>query len=80
LFRKFDVRKDLRAFAREPGRWLGTALDQARDEFRMSTSESLAAHRLPEGLAGMAAVRSLAQGALDYAADGNDQGFPLDLP
>lgn len=80
LFRKFDVRKDLRAFAREQGRRLGSALNQARDEFRVSTSESLAHHRLPEGSTGMAAVRSLAQWALDYAADGHDQGFPFDLP
>jgi len=28
----------------------------------------------------MVAVRSLAQWVLDYAADGNDQGFPFDLP
>jgi hypothetical protein len=80
LFRKLDVRKDLRAFAREQGRRLGTALDQARDEFRIWGSESPADLRLPEGSAGMAAVRSLAQWALDYAADGSDQGFPFDLP
>lgn len=80
LFRRMDVRKDLRSLAREQGRRLGTALDQARDEFRIWQSESPADSRLPEGSAGMAAVRSLAQWALDYAADGNDQGFPFDLP
>lgn len=80
LFRQMDVRKDLRSFAREQGRRLGTALDQARDEFRIWQSESPADSRLPEGSAGMVAVRSLAQWALDYAADGNDQGFPFDLP
>lgn len=80
LFRQMDVRKDLRCFAREQGRRLGTALDQARDDFRIWQSEPLAEPRLPEGSAGMVAVRSLAQWALDYAADGNDQGFPFDLP
>ena len=80
LFRRLDVRKDLRSFAREQGRRLGTALDQARDEFRIWQSESPADSHLPEGSAGMAAVRSLAQWALDYAADGNHQGFPFDLP
>ncbi len=80
LFRQLDVRKDLRSFAREQGRRLGMELDQARDEFRIWQSEPRAEPRLPEGSAGMVAVRSLAQWALDYAADGNDQGFPFDLP
>lgn len=80
LFRQMNVRKHLRAFAREQGRWLGTALDQARDDFRIWQTEPVAGHRLPEGSAGMVAVRSLAQWVLDYAADGNDRGFPFDLP
>jgi len=80
LFRQLDVRKDLRCFAREQGRRLGTALDQARDEFRIWHSEPRAELRLPEGAAGMVTVRSLAQWALDSAADGNNQGFPFDLP
>lgn len=80
LFRKLEVRKHLRSFAREQGRWLGTALDQARGEFRTWQSEPHTELRLPEGSAGIVAVRSLAQWALDYAADGNDQGFPFDLP
>lgn len=79
-FRQMEVRKDLRWFAREQGRRLGTTLDQARDDFRIWKSEPLAGSRLPAGAAGMVAVRSLAQWALDYAADGNDQGFPFDLP
>lgn len=80
LFRKLDVRKHLRSFAREQGRRLGTALEEARDEFCSWQSEPRAELRLPEGSAGMVAVRSLAQWALDYAADGKDQGFPFDLP
>lgn len=80
LFRRMNLRKHLRGFAREQGRLLGTTIDQARDEFRICQPESLANLRLPEGSAGMVAVRSLAQWALDYAADGNGQGFPFDLP
>jgi hypothetical protein len=80
LFRQMDVRKDLRSFAREQGRRLGTAIGQARDDFRIWQSEPIASRRLPEGSAGIVAVRSLAQWVLDYAADGNDQGFPFDLP
>ena len=37
-------------------------------------------HRLPEGPAGLATVRSLAQWALDYAIDGDHLGFPFDRP
>jgi len=80
LFRQMNLRKDLRGFAREQGRLLGTTIDQARDEFRSWQPELLTNPRLPEGPAGMVAVRSLAQWALDYAADGNGQGFPFDLP
>ena len=80
LFRQMELRKDLRGFAREQGRLLGTTIDQAREAFRIWTPESLASPRLPEGSAGMVAVRALAQWALDYAADGNGQDFPFDLP
>ena len=80
LFRQMELRKHLRGFAREQGRLLGTTIDQARESFRSWTPESLASPRLPEGSAGMVAVRSLAQWALDYAADGNGQDFPFDLP
>jgi len=80
LFRQLDVRKDLRSFAREQGRRLGRALDSARDDFRMWQSECLAELRLPQGSAGIVAVRSLAQWVLDYAAEGNGQGFPFELP
>ena len=80
LLRQMALRKHLRGFAREQGRLLGTTIDQAREEFRIWTPESLASPRLPEGSAGMVAVRSLAQWALDYAADGNGQGFPFALP
>lgn len=80
LFRQMELRKDLRGFAREQGRLLGTTIDQAREAFRIWTPESLSSPRLPEGSAGMVAVRALAQWTLDYAADGNGQDFPFDLP
>jgi hypothetical protein len=80
LFRQLDVRKDLRAFARDHGRRLGTEMDQAREAVRDWLKQSAAEHRLPEGSAGIATLRACAQWALDYAADGTDQGFPFDLP
>ena len=80
LFRQMKLRKHLRGFARKQGRLLGTAIDQARNEFCTWEPESLTNPRLPEGSAGIVAVRALAQWALDYAADGNGQDFPFDLP
>ena len=57
LFRQMDVRKDLRWFAREQGRRLGTTIDQARDDFRIWQSEPLAdprpAQRAPRPGAGL---------------------------
>ena len=80
LFRQVDVRKDLRAFARDHGRRLGTEMDQAREAVRDWLKQSATEHRLPEGSAGIATLRAFGQWALDYAADGNDEGFPFDLP
>ena len=81
LFRQVAVRQDLRAFARDHGRHLGTEIDTAREAVRdWLRLPAPAEHRLPEGLAGIATLRAYAQWALDYAADGNDQGFPFELP
>ena len=48
LFRQMELRKDLRGFAREQGRLLGTTIDQAREAFRNWTPESLASPRVQE--------------------------------
>jgi len=80
LFRQVNVRKDLRAFARDHGRGLGTDADKACEAVRNWQKQASTDYRLPEGCAGIATVRTFAQWALDYGADGNDQGFPFDLP
>jgi len=81
LFRQTAVRQDLRAFARDHGRRLGTEIDKAREAVRnWLKSPATAEHRLPQGPAGIATLRAYAQWALDYADDGNDQGFPFELP
>jgi hypothetical protein len=79
LFRQVNVRKDLRAFARDHGRGLGTDADKACEAVRNWQKQDSADCRLPEGCAGIATVRTFAQWALDYGADGNNQGFPFDL-
>jgi hypothetical protein len=79
LFRKAGLLPQLRAFSRQQGRSLGTGIDQGRDGLRLWL-ESDHNRRIPEGVAGITVVRSLAQWILDYRADGTDQGFPFDLP
>jgi len=79
LFRQAGLLPQLRAFSRQQGRNLGTRIDQGRKGLRLWL-ESDQNQRIPEGAAGMTAVRSLAQWILDYRTDGSDQGFPFDLP
>jgi hypothetical protein len=80
LFRQANVRKNLRAFARDHGRSLGTKMDKAREAVGNWLKQAPAEYRLPEGSTGIATLRAYAQWILDYAADGNGQGFPFDLP
>lgn len=79
LFRRFKVLPDLRALVRRLGRDLGEEIAQAREALP-AWQERSGAHRLPKGREGLAAARALAQWVLDYAADGQNQGFPFDRP
>jgi len=80
LFRRFAVRPELRALARDLGRGLGGSIEEARADFAAWQNESEEYRRLPAGAAGVAVVRGLAQWVLDYEHDGADQGFPFDQP
>ena len=80
LFRRFKVRPNLRALARDMGRALGPGIDSTRNDVANWLTETASGHTLPSGTIGLGAVRLLAQWALDYPADGNDEGFPFDLP
>lgn len=80
LFRKIKLLPKLRAFARDQGRRLGTAVAEGRDGLRLWLDQSEADLRLPEGPAGLNIVRSVAQWVLDYHAEGSGAGFPFDLP
>lgn len=79
LFRKTGLLSKLRAFSRQQGRMLGRGIDEGRNGLRLWL-ETEQNRNVPEGAAGITVVRSLAQWALDYKADGTDQGFPFDLP
>ncbi len=78
--RRFKVRARLGALARKLGRSLDTELAEARRELLEWQRRSGHDHRLPNGRAGLAVVRALAQWTLDFASDGFDQGFPFDVP
>jgi hypothetical protein len=80
LFRRFNVRAELRALARDLGRALGPDIHAARVAVTGWQSERETGHVLPAGLAGLATVRALAQWVLDYQTEGADQGFPFDQP
>jgi hypothetical protein len=79
-FRQIKVRPNLRALARDLGRKLGDGIEQARGalvDWQLSEGQG---YLVPEGSAGLATVRALAQWVLDYPADGSAQGFPFDRP
>jgi len=80
LFRRIDIRKDIRAFVRKLGRCLGKRIHEALVDIQSWLHMPLREFDLPEGVAGIAVVRTLAQWTLDFSADGNSEGFPFDLP
>jgi hypothetical protein len=80
LFRRFAVQPRLRAFARDLGRGLGTGVAQARRDVADWLAGEDDGYRPPEGTAGLAVVRAMAQWVLDYPHDGSDEGFPFDRP
>ena len=77
-FRQIRTRPLLRALARDLGRRLGDDIPSARLE--LAEWQRADGHLLPEGPAGLAAVRALVQWVLDYPAEGADQGFPFARP
>jgi hypothetical protein len=80
FFRRAGTRPALRALARDLGLRLGAGIEKARADLSAWQDATEEGHRLPEGNAGLASVRALAQWVLDYATDGHDQGFPFDRP
>jgi hypothetical protein len=80
LFRHIDIRKDIRAFVRKLRHCLGKRLHQARVDVQSRQDKPVQELGLPEGAAGIAAVRALPQWTLDFPADGNNERFPFGLP
>ena len=80
LFRHLKTRPKLRTLARDLGKRLGDDIEQARLALVQWQLTEEQGYIIPEGCAGLAIVRALAQWVLDYPADGANQGFPFDRP
>lgn len=79
LVRRFKILARLRSLVRSLGRRIGKEMDAAREDVKawlVPTDDIV----LPEGEAGLAVVRAVAQWIIDYPADGKDTGFPFDRP
>ena len=80
LFRRFKIRPSLRELARDLGHKLGGDIAQGRSALQTWQAAELSHLTLPEGHAGVAVVRALAQWVLDYPANSQYQSFPFDRP
>jgi hypothetical protein len=80
LFRKDKLRPGLRALVRDLGRKLGEELPALREKVLDWARDDALEHVLPQGRAGLATVRALAQWVLDSARDGEHLGFPFERP
>lgn len=80
LFRRRKIRPKLRTLVRDLGRKLGSEIKEAREEVKVWQEQTGADLNIPQGRAGFATVRALAQWILDYCADSSGQDFPFDRP
>lgn len=80
LFRRYKVRPKLRTLSRELGRKLGAEINDAREDVKAWQEQVGGDHCIPEGRAGIATVRTLAQRVLDFKADGTGHDYPFDRP
>ena len=80
LFRRYKICPKLRLLSRELGRKLGTQINDAREEVKAWQEKVDVDHRIPNGMAGVAIVRTLTQRVLDFKADGTGYDYPFDRP
>lgn len=79
LFRRQKLRARLANHARKLGRAIGTDIGKTQDRIH-AWLQGEPRKALPEGTDGLAIVRALTQWVLDFAADGEGDGFPFDRP
>jgi hypothetical protein len=80
LFKQYKTLAKLRALSRELGRKIGNNSSQAREHVKVWQSRASADHSVPQGVAGIATVRSIAQWVIDYKADSTGHDYPFDRP
>lgn len=80
LFQRVKILPKLRALVRDFGRKLGDEIGKARNEVKNWQEQTGVAHCIPNGRAGIATIRALAQWTLDFAADSTGLDFPFDRP
>ncbi len=80
LIGECQLKSKLRELVRDIGRRLGTKVDEIRADIVHWLKDPTLHNAMPPGLVGLALVRSMGQWVLDYARDGEDQGFPFDRP
>src|SRR5439155_988993 len=78
-FRQIRLLPRLRAFVRQQGSHLGESIGRGREALDHWLAAKGHTPALPKVVEGIVAVRSMAQWALDYHADGRGLGFPFDL-
>lgn len=79
LFRRQKLRARLANHARKLGRAIGTDIGKTPDVIRAWLAGE-PHQELPGGEGGLAVIRALTQWVLDFAADGEGDGFPFDRP
>jgi len=79
LIRKYKIQSELRRIVRAWGKELGEEIYFLKVKIESWISKEQT-QTLPEGNMGLAMVRAMAQGALDYLENNNNQRFPFVLP
>lgn len=80
LFRRYKTLSKLRSLSRDLGRKIGNNSGQTREHVEAWQKQTDADHSIPEGVAGIAIVRTITQWVLDYKANSTGHDYPFDRP
>jgi len=80
LFKRYKTLAKLRSLSRDLGRKIGNNSRQAREHVKAWQSQAAADHSIPQGVAGIATVRTITQWIIDYKADSTGHDYPFDRP
>jgi hypothetical protein len=68
------------SLSRDLGRKIGTNSRQTREHVKAWQEQAASDHSIPQGVAGIATVRTITQWILDYKADSTGHDYPFDRP